>query len=66
MLEIIILTLICVIGVPVFIYDIVTGNLSKNDSPNYKKFKNIIFYLFVITILVSKTIEAYQSYYHTR
>ena len=63
MLEIIILTSLCVICVPLFIYDIVTGKLSKDESPKFRKFKNIVFYLFVITIVIFNTIEAYQKYY---
>jgi hypothetical protein len=63
MLEIIILTSLCVICVPPFIYDMVTGNLSKDDTPKSRKFKSVVFYLFVITILVFKTIESYQKYY---
>ena len=63
MLEIIILTILCLGIVPMFIYDVITGGLSKNDSPRFRKFKDIIYYLVILNIVISKTIQAYSIYF---
>jgi len=63
MLEIIVLTILCLGIIPLFFYDIITGRLSKNDSPRFRKFKDIIYYLVILNVVISKTIQAYTIYF---
>ena len=63
MLEIIILTLMSLIITLIYLYDVVTGAISKNDSPRFRKLKDIVYYFIVLYIIIAKTIEAYAHYF---
>ncbi len=53
----------CLIITPIYIYDAVTGAISKNDSPRFRKLKDIVYYFLVLYIIIAKTIEAYVHYF---
>lgn len=64
MTQLFFLTILTVTILSIFIYDIVTGNISKNDTRRDLKFKTIYLYLTSGLILLNKTIEVYQAYFN--
>jgi len=60
MLELILLSLLCLTAIPLFIYDLITSKI-LNDKKS-KKIKDIIFYLLVSIIIISKLLEKIELY----
>jgi hypothetical protein len=55
MLELILLSLLCLTAIPLFIYDLITSKI-LNDKKS-KKIKDIIFYVLISIIIISKLLE---------
>ena len=60
MLELILLSLLCLTAIPLFIYDLITSKI-LNDKKS-KKIKDITFYLLVSIIIISKLLEKIELY----
>lgn len=60
MLELILMSLLCLTAIPLFIYDLITSKI-LNDKKS-KKIKDIIFYLLVSIIIISKLLEKVELY----
>jgi hypothetical protein len=55
MIEIILITLLCITAIPLFIYDLITSKI-LNDKKS-KKIKDTLLYMIVSTIIISKLLE---------
>jgi len=64
MIQLIFLTILTVTILSIFIYDIITGKISKNDTYRDLKFKTIYYYVTAGVILLNKTKEVYQAYFN--
>jgi len=64
MTQLIFLTILTATILSIFIYDIITGKISKNDTYRDMKFKTIYLYVTAGLILLNKTIEVYQAYFN--
>jgi hypothetical protein len=60
MIEIILITLLCITAIPLFIYDLITSKI-LNDKKS-KKLKDTLFYLIVSFIIISKLLEKIVLY----
>ena len=60
MLELTLISLLCLTAIPLFIYDLITSKI-LNDKKS-KKIKDIIFYLLVSIIIISKLLEKIELY----
>jgi hypothetical protein len=60
MLELILLSLLCLTAIPLFIYDLITSKI-LNDKKS-KKIKDIIFYVLISIIIISKLLEKIELY----
>jgi hypothetical protein len=60
MIEIIIITLLCITAIPLFIYDLITSKI-LNDKKS-KKIKDTLLYMIVSTIIISKLLEKLELY----
>jgi len=55
MIELILITLLCITAIPLFIYDLITSKI-LNDKKS-KKIKDTLLYMIVSTIIISKLLE---------
>lgn len=60
MIEIIIITLLCITAIPLFIYDLITSKI-LNDKKS-KKIKDMLLYMIVSIIIISKLLEKIVLY----
>ncbi len=60
MIEIIIITLLCITAIPLFIYDLITSKI-LNDKKS-KKIKDTLLYMIVSIIIISKLLEKIVLY----
>jgi len=61
MIEIILITLLCITAIPLFIYDLITSKI-LNDKKS-KKIKDTLLYMIVSIIIISKLLEKLELYY---
>lgn len=64
MIELIFLIVFTIAILSIYIYDIVTNKISKNDTFRDQKFKTIYLYVTSGLVLLNKTIEVYQAYFN--
>ena len=55
MIEIILITLLCITAIPLFIYDLITSKVFYDCKS--KKIKDTLLYMIVSTIIISKLLE---------
>jgi hypothetical protein len=55
MIEIILITLLCITAIPLFIYDLITSKILYDKKS--KKIKDTLLYLIVSIIIISKLLE---------
>ena len=60
MLELILMSLLCLTAIPLFFYDLITSKIF-NDRRS-KKIKDIIFYVLISIIIISKLLEKIELY----
>ncbi len=60
MIEIILITLLCITAIPLFIYDLITSKI-LNDKKS-KKIKDTLLYMIVSIIIISKLLEKIVLY----
>lgn len=60
MIEIILITLLCITAIPLFIYDLITSKI-LNDKKS-KKIKDTLLYMIVTIIIISKLLEKIVLY----
>jgi hypothetical protein len=60
MIEIILITLLCITAIPLFIYDLITYKI-LNDKIS-KKIKDTLLYMIVSIIIISKLLEKIVLY----
>lgn len=64
MIELIFLTVFTIVILSIYMYDIFTNKISKNDTYWNLKFKTIYLYVTSGILILNKTIEVYHAYFN--